>query len=85
MVLTAALISAYPIKKKLEDDTQKPYKINLFTEKDMFLFPLHGTKHESIIYKNISAAIFLLLILLPGIYLWFGFLYKQSDFDITNF
>src|SRR3990167_8007100 len=35
--------------------------------------------------KTISAVIFLLLILLPGVYLWFGFLYKKSDFDINKF
>ncbi|MCX7124220.1 MAG: HAMP domain-containing sensor histidine kinase [Gammaproteobacteria bacterium] len=35
--------------------------------------------------KTISAVIFLLMILLPGIYLWFGFLYKKSDLDINKF
>src|SRR3990167_6288887 len=35
--------------------------------------------------KTLSMVIFLLLILLPGIYLWFGFLYKHSDFDINQF
>lgn len=35
--------------------------------------------------KTLSAVIFLLLILLPGVYLWFGFLYKKSDLDINQF
>src|SRR3990167_4221690 len=35
--------------------------------------------------KTLSAVIFLLIILLPCIYLWFGFLYKNSDLDINKF
>jgi two-component system sensor histidine kinase RstB len=35
--------------------------------------------------KTISAVIFILVILFPAIYLWFGFLYKKSDGDINQF
>lgn len=35
--------------------------------------------------KTLSIVIFLLLILLPALYLWFGFLYKKSDLDINKF
>src|SRR3990167_4715008 len=44
-----------------------------------------GVEMKILYIKTLSAVIFLLIILLPGIYLWFGFLYKQSDFDINKF